>query len=140
MTVNPMDLGTAVCHAIMRDLNDKPILLQGYDPQQPMNPPMEATTAGEEVIMAQWCVVLLPTLDFVGVRAHLRYLGGGLYEQAVLRPGEEPFECSIFVRYPEDKTAITGPEYEADLRAAVEEAVAAVEEDRARVLASAGKG
>lgn len=140
MTVNPMDLGTAVCHAIMRDLDDKPILLQGYDPQQPMNPPLEATAAGERVIMAQWCVVLLPTLDFVGVRAHLRYQGLGLYEQAVLRPGAEPFEYSIFVRYPEDKTAITGAEYEAEVRAAAVEALAAVEEDQVRVLAAAGKG
>lgn len=135
MTVSPMDLGIAVCHAVMRDLDDKPVLLHGYDPRQPMNPPMEATAAGENAIMAQWCVVLLPTLAFVGVRAHLRYYGLGLYEQAVLRPGEEPFEHSIFVSYPEDRTAITGAEYEAELRAAVGEALAAVEADQARVLA-----
>lgn len=138
MPVNPMDLGTAVCHAIMRDLDDKPVLLQGYDPRQPVNPPMEATAAAEQAIMAQWCVVLLPTLDFVGVRAHLRYHGCGLYERAVLRPGDEPFEHSIFVRYPEDRTAITGAGYEAELRAAVHLALAAVEENRPRALVTAG--
>lgn len=134
MPVETTDLGAAVCRAVMREMDGKPVALElrrpGYAPRY------EATTAGGQTIAWQWCVILMPTLDFVSVRAQLHCTGGVLYRDAVLDPGDDtPFCQFLFVRYPADPAAITGPGYEAELRAAVEKAVAAVEADWARVRA-----
>lgn len=144
MPVETTDLGAAACRAVMRGMDGKPVALElrrpGYAPRY------EATTAGEQTIAWQWCVILMPTLDFVSVRAQLNCWGPGLYHDAELNPdGTSVTRNYLFVRYPAEPAAITGPEYEAELRAATERAVAAVEQDRARVHAehaakTAGKG
>lgn len=136
MLVNPADLGTAVCRAIMRDMDDKPILLELHKPSAPSWPVIEATSAGERVIAAQWCVVLLPLPHAVGVRAHLKFWGMGIWDRAVLTDGGN--KENLFVPYPKAMELIGGDDYYAALRDAVDRALAAVEADRAKIKAEEG--
>jgi hypothetical protein len=129
MPVNPTDLGTAVCRAIMRDLDDKPVILETFNVAT-HGRDFEYTPASERAIAAQWCVILLPLPDCVGVRAHLKFWGMGIWDQAELTDGGN--KENLFVRYPEDPAQITGAEYETALREAVSKALAAVEADRAK--------
>jgi hypothetical protein len=130
MPVNSTDLGIAVCDAIMRDMDDKPIALERYNPHAPGGRDTERTSAADRTIMDQWCVILLPMPDAVGVRAHLKFWGMGIWDQAELAEGGN--RENLFVRYPDDPAQITGAEYEAALRDAVNTALAAVEADRAK--------
>lgn len=140
MTITNTDLGTAVCRSIMRDLDDKPLAVEVLRSLSPVSTSLEMTTAAERSIAQQWTVILLPTLDFVSVRANLKYWGLGLWDLAVLNPDGGSFDKNLFVRYPSDPSLITGPEYEVELRAAVEKALAAVDADRERIAAErAGK-
>jgi hypothetical protein len=134
MPVNPTDLGTAVCRAIMRDLDDKPVILETFN-LATHGRDFEYTSASERAIAAQWCVILLPLPDCVGVRAHLKFWGMGIWDQAELADGDN--KHNLFVRYPEDPAQIMGAEYESALRAAVSKALAAIEADRAKVRSGA---
>ena len=127
-TVNTTDLGATVCRALLREMDDKPIALEPY------RQATEYTTGARLRIANQWTVILCPTLDFVGVRAQTQYHGPGLRDFVKLNPGGR-LEESLFVDYPEDPAAIVGEEYAAKLRAAIEEAVKAVEDDYAAVTA-----
>jgi hypothetical protein len=129
MPVNPTDLGTAVCRAIMRDLDGKPVILETFNVAT-HGRDFEYTPASERSIAAQWCVILLPMPDCVGVRAHLKFWGMGIWDQAELTDGGN--KENLFVRYPEDPALITGAEYETALRDAVGKALAAVEADKAK--------
>lgn len=130
MPVEPADLATALCRAVMRDLDDQPILLELLRPGTVMTYDYEATTAAKRMAAGQYCAVLLPVPGFVSVRAHLKFHGLGFHDRAVLSPGDGEFEELIFVRYPDDPALIIGPEYEAELRAAVGKALAAIEESK----------
>lgn len=139
MPVEPQDLGLAMCRVVMRDLDDRPAVIAG-----PLDMPWEETVAASRCVASQWTAVLTPNPDRVSVSARLRCMGFGLWEQAVLSPGAGQFDKLIFVLYPQDPAKITGAEYEARLREAVEKAVTVVEEDYARVRAAhaakTGKG
>jgi hypothetical protein len=136
MPVDPTDLGTAVCRSIMRDLDGKPIVLETRNPANLLRPVLDATAAGEKDFAMQWCVMLLPLPDMVSVRAHLKYWGMGIWDQAELSPDADPsFRELIFVRYPDDPAQITAGPYEAELREAVGKALEAAEAGRAKVQA-----
>lgn len=134
MTVTTTDLGTAACAALMRALDGKPVALEIYKGSSVYA--YDLTSAAENCIAQQWCVILLPLPDMISVRAHLKYWGMGIWDRAELSPEADPsFRELIFVRYPEGQAAIAGPEFAAELRAAVDQALAAVEADRAKVAA-----
>jgi hypothetical protein len=114
----------------MRDLDGKPLILETYNPRTPGVRDKERTSAAERSIADQWCVILLPLPDAVGVRAHLKFWGMGLWDQAELTDGSN--KENLFVRYPEDPVQITDAEYETALRDAVSKALAAVEAGRAK--------
>lgn len=134
MTVTSTDLGTTACRSLLRDLDDKPVEIESY--RAPGVYDYVLTDAASRCISQQWCVVLLPLPDMISVRAHLRYWGFGIWERAELSPeADSSFRELIFVRYPEDQAAITGPEYGAELRAAVDKALDAIEADRAKEVA-----
>lgn len=120
MPVSTYDLGVAVCRALMRELRDRPVIMNLSQSVTEANP-----AAGQR-FADQWCAVLTPTLDWVGVSTHLQSQGPFLWDQAVLDQGGD-FPHSIFVPYPVDPAAIIGPGYEASLRAAVEKALTVVD-------------
>jgi hypothetical protein len=136
MPVDPTDLGTAVCRALMRDMDDKPIALELYNPRDPSRRLYEETTESKNTFALQWCAVLMPLPDMVSVRAHLKYWGLGIWDRAELSPDADPsFRELIFVRYPDDPAQITAGPYEAALREATEKALRAAEADRTQVQA-----
>lgn len=133
MPVEPLDLGTAVCRALMREMDDRPLVLELLA-AVPGRTAYEYTSASEGAIAMQWCAVMFPLPDMISVRAHLKFWGMGIWDQAEI--SDDPsFPHNLFVRYPSDPAAITGPELEAELRAAVEKALTAAETDRERVYA-----
>lgn len=135
MSVTTTDLGIAVARALMRDHDDRPVIMETYNPANPMTPHREATSAGAKRIAGQWCAVLSVQPDKVSVSARLKYWGMGLYDYAPLNPADGHFKDYLFIRYPDDPAMITGPEYEAELRAAAEKALDAAEADWERVRA-----
>jgi len=135
VSVTTTDLGIAACRALMRDMDGKPVIMETYNPENPLVPDLEATSAGMRRIAGQWCAVLSVQPDKVSVSARLKYWGMGLRDYAPLNPADDYFKDYLFVRYPDDPALITGPEYEAELRAATGKAVAAVEADWARLQA-----
>ena len=123
---SPLDLGVQACRTVMAELDDSPVWLERPAEDDLLARVFEKTTAGRRSLSGSWCVILLPTLDMISVRAHLRYGGIGMFDLAELDPGNEKFKNYIFVRYPSDPAAITGPGYAAELRAAANKALAAL--------------
>lgn len=132
MTVNTTDLGTTVCRALLREMDDKPIALEPYMQA------VEYTTEARKRIALQWSVILRPMLDGVSVRAQTRYHGLGLWDYVRINPCGR-IEETLFVDFPEDPAGIIGEEYTAELRAAIQEAVKAVEDDYAAAKTKAGR-
>jgi hypothetical protein len=122
---DPAELGAEACRAAMREVPREPVRTEIYSPADPLNRITETAPGARRTAR---CVILLPTLDFVSVRAVLCDWGGGLTDLAVLSPGEK-FENYIFVRYPSDPSLITGPEYGRELRAAIVKALDALKTD-----------
>lgn len=135
MSVTTTDLGIAVCRALMRELDSRPVIMETYNPARPMTPDRECTTAGMNRIAGAWTAVLSVQPDKVSVSARLKYWGMGLYDYAPLNPADDYFKDYLFIYYPDDPALITGPGYEGELRAAAESALAAAEADWARVQA-----
>lgn len=127
---DPVQLGTEACRALMRELDGYPVLLEAPAPGGPLNKLTEATAAGQRERHGTWCVVLVPTLDMVSVRAQLAMSILGWPDLAVLSPGEDRLREYIYVRYPQDRQQVAGPEYAARLRDAVLTATAAVAEGK----------
>lgn len=130
MTINTTDLGTTVCRALLCEMDDMPIALEPY------RQATEYTTEARRRIADQWTVMLRPTLDFVSVRAQTKYHGLGLRDYVDLNPEDPRFEA-LFVTYPKDPAEIIGEEFTARLRAAIELAARAVEDDYAAAKAGA---
>lgn len=133
MPVEPLDLGTAVCRALMREMDDRPLVLELLG-AVPGRTTYEYTSASEATIAMQWCAVVFPLPDMISVRAHLKFWGMGIWDQAEISD-DLSFPHNLFVRYPSDPSGITGPEFDTELRAAVEKALTAAETDRERVYA-----
>jgi hypothetical protein len=127
-TIDTTDLGTTVCRALLREMDDKPIALEPY------RQAVEYTTEARKRVALQWSVMLRPMLDGVTVRAQTRYRGLGLWDYARINPAGR-VEETLFVDFPEDPADIIGEEYTAELRAAIETAVKAVEDDYAAAKA-----
>jgi len=127
---DPVQLGTEACRALMRELDGYPVLLETPAPGDPLNRLTEATAAGQRERNGTWCVVLVPTLDMVSVRAQLAMTVLGWPDLAILSPGEDRFKEYIYVRYPQDTQQVAGPQYAARLRDAVLTAAAAVAEGK----------
>jgi hypothetical protein len=134
MSVDPTDLGAAVCRALMREMDDKPIALELRDPRTLGRSVYEETGGMDGTVFMQWCVILMPLPDVVGVRAHLKFWGMGVWDRAELTDGTNP--GNLFVPYPDDPAQIAGPDYEAALRAAVVTALSAVQAGRAQLAAT----
>lgn len=114
---DPVQIGVGVCRALIQDL-DFPVLIETPNRENPLGRVYEPNDAAQLRMKAgDWRVILVPTLDMVSVRAQHGF--GFLPELAVLSPGDGQFDKYIFVKYPADRSQITGPEYEAELRAAV---------------------
>lgn len=119
-----MRLGTAACRAVLEELSGQPVILQLPGRGDLLLPVLESATS--RVPGGEWAVIMAPGPDLVTVRAQLGRNSGGLYDLAVLRPGAAKLTEYLAVEYPAGKTLITGPGYRAELRAAVEKALAAV--------------
>jgi hypothetical protein len=127
-TVTTTDMATTVCRALMREMGDKPLRLSLFD-LRTMSYSYERTNAAR--IADQWTVTLMPTLEFVTVSAHGKYWGMGMHDDLDIGGSKRP--QYHYVRYPDgDPTLIAGAEYVTALRAAVEQALAAVERDHAK--------
>jgi hypothetical protein len=133
--VSTTDLGIAVTRALMRDLDGRPLIMETWNPANPLVPDREATSEGARRIAGQWCAILSVQPDKIAVSVRLKYWGMGLYDYAPLNPDDSYFKDYLFIRYPDDQALITGPAYEAELRAAAEKALDAAESDWARVRA-----
>jgi hypothetical protein len=72
-----------------------------------------------------YCAVLFPHRDKVTVYAHLGLDPACRRSPEWARIGDEASPYSIDVRYPGDRARITGPGYAAELRTAVDKALAA---------------
>jgi hypothetical protein len=136
MGVSTSDLGATVCRALMRELDHQPIIMRTYNPAHPASDDQEWTTAGGRQIAGQWCAILSVQPDKVSVAAQLRYWGAGLYEYAHLNPGDKHFQDYLFISYPADPALIIQGGYEAELRTALEAALAAAAADWARTQAA----
>jgi hypothetical protein len=140
VSVSTSDLGATVCRALMRELDDQPIIMRTYNPAHPASDDQEWTTAGGRQIAGQWCAILSVQPDKVSVFAHLKYWGAGLYEYAHLNPGGEPFQDYLFITYPADPALIIQGGYADELRGATEKALAAAAADWARIQAAHAAG
>jgi hypothetical protein len=117
-----MQLGTEACREIMRELADRPIMMELPDLDNLPGQIYEWTAAGNGG--DRWCI-LVPTLDMVSVRAQTG--SGFLPDLAVLSPGKGQFDKYIFVRHPSDPSLVGGEAHKAELRAAVEKALGALD-------------
>jgi len=141
MPVTTSDLGAAVCRALMRDLDDKPVIMQAYNPANPVTPDEEWTTAADGQAIGQWCVILSVQPDKISVAARTSYWGVGRYNLAQLRPDKDDyFKDYLFIQYPDDPALITGPGYEAQLRAAIDTALTAAAADWLGIKAERAAG
>ncbi len=139
-TISRADLGTTVCRVLMREMDDKPIRVDVPNPRRPIGA-HEYEYTRIHPLADQWMVTLLPTLDFVTVTANGKYFGFGLWEDidigGVNSMGRPEYD---YVNYPDgyrdDPSLITGDEYVAKLRAVVERAVKAAEDDYAAKTAA----
>jgi hypothetical protein len=131
MSLNSMDLGLAACRALMRDLDDKPVFLEVYNPNVAGRHTYETTSEGQRRggLSLSRAVVLVATLDMVGVRANLAYEGFGMYEQAELSPEadeqKKPYAFFYYGDYPDGPTSAA---FQGAVRAAVDKGLAAIEQ------------
>ena len=127
MSVNRTDLGATVCRALLREMADKPVRLDIWAGAGQWH--IERT--GQIRVLDQWTVRISPTLEYVSVVAQGRYqtLIGC---DTIPIPGDDTTEAgTLLIAYPKDSAEITGDEYAARLREAVERALVVCEADYA---------
>lgn len=122
MPISRADLGATACRALMRDLDDRPLVLDLWVGLGQF----ACERTGNTRLIDQWTVAISPTLDWVSVVAH-----GQGWEFLPLPDSDTG--RSYLLRYPANAVDIIGPDYAAQLRAAVDKALQVVERDYARV-------